>query len=330
MNPCFKFLFPLLCVFTLSSCSNDLEVLADYKESAAIYGLLDPNLSMQFIKINKVFTNVNAKATDVAKIADSLYFDTIAPELVENGTGRRIPLYKANILLKDSGTFANAPNYLYVTNERIYSNQTYRIELRLPNTGTLVTAETNMVNTPFFQLPVNFGQRVFSVQPVGTIPVSFQSPQKGKIFDAFFYFNYIEVDKADTNIKTLKTIEWKILRSYRTLTDKGGEFVLQRIPGILFYDLLLSSIPKNNNVIRRFTECELALVSGNLELDTYIQASVPSIGIVQKQSDYSNITNGVGLLASRNTLYLNQITISDITKIILTTDDKYIPLGFVR
>lgn len=330
MNPCFKFFFPLLCVFTISSCSNDLEVLADYKESAAIYGLLDPNMSIQFIKINKVFTNVNAKASDVAKIADSLYFDTIAPELVENGTGRRIPLYKANILLKDSGTFASAPNYLYVTKERIYSNQTYRFELRLPNTGTLVTAETNMVNTPFFQLPVNFGQRVFSVQPVGTIPVSFQSPQKGKIFDAYFYFNYIEVDKADTNIKTLKTIQWKILRSYRTLTDKGGEFVLQRIPGILFYDLILSSIPKNNNVIRRFTECELVLVSGNLELDTYIQASVPSIGIVQKQSDYSNVTNGIGLFGSRNTLYLNQITISEITKIILTTDDNYLSLGFVR
>jgi len=330
MNPCFKFLFPLLCVFTISSCSNDLEVLADYKETAAIYGLLDPNSSIQFIKINKVFTNVNAKATDVAKIADSLYFDSIAPELIENNTGRRIPLFKANILLKDSGLFASSPNYLYVTNERVYSNQTYRFEMRLPNTGKLVTAQTNMVNTPFFQLPVNFGQRVFSVQPVGTIPISFQSPQKGKIFDAFFFFNYIEVDKADTNIKTLKSIEWKILRSYRTLTDKGGEFVLQRIPGILFYDLLKNSIPVNNNIIRRFTKCELALISGNLELDTYIQASVPSIGIVQKQSDYSNIGNGIGLFGSRNTLYLDQITISDITKIVLTTDDNYRQLGFVR
>lgn len=330
MKSCFKILFPLLFVFTFNSCSNDLEVLADYKESAAIYGLLDPNMSIQFIKINKVFTNKNSKASDVAKISDSLYFDSITPELVEIGTGRRIPLFRANILLKDSGYFANSPNYLYVTNERVYSNQNYRFEMTLPGSKQVVTSETNMVNTPFFQLPVNFGQKVFSVQTVGTVPIAFSSPKKGKVFDAYFYFNYIEVNKADTNIKTKKTISWKVLRSYRTLSDKGDEFVLQRIPGILFFDMLVTSIPKNPDVFRRFDLCEMELVSGNLELDTYMQASVPSIGIVQKQSDYTNIKNGIGLFASRNTVYIDQIKIADVTKLILTTNDDYKGLGFVN
>ncbi len=330
MNPCFKFLFPLLCVFTLTSCSNDLDVLADYKESASVYALLDPNASLQFVKINKVFVNSNAKASDVAKIADSLYFDTIAPELIENGTGRRIPLFKANILLKDSGTFANSPNYLYVTNERIYSNQTYRLEIKLPNTNTLITSETNVVSSPFVQQPVSLFQRVITIQPTGTMPIAFQAPVKGKIYDAYLYFNYIEVDKADTNIKVTKTISWKIMRSVRSLSDKGTEFIIQRIPGASFYDLLLTNIPSNPNVFRRFTTCEMILVSGNLELDTYIQASTPSIGIVQKQSDYTNIKNGIGLFASRNSMYIDQITISELTKTIITSDDYYKKMGFVK
>jgi hypothetical protein len=332
MKLCFRFLFPILCVFTFSSCSNEIDVLADYEESASIYALLDPNYSIQFVKINKVFVNPNAKAGDVARISDSLYFDTIAPYLIELGSGKKIPLIKANILLKDSGYFANSPNYLYVTNERIYSNQKYRIELILPKTGKLVSAETDIVGTTILTQPVSMFSmsRVFSVLPTGSVPVEFRCPPNGKIYDAFFYFNYIEIDKADTNIKVKKTIPWKIVRSYRSSTNLGGEYVIQRIPGGLFYDLIKANVKVNPNVTRHFTNCEIELVAGNLTLDTYIQASTPSIGIVQKQTDFTNVTNGVGLFGSRSTLYIDQVSIGPQTKTYLTVDTAYKKLGFVR
>ncbi|MCC6817440.1 MAG: DUF4249 family protein [Bacteroidia bacterium] len=332
MKLCFRFLFPFIVVLTFVSCSNEIDVLADYEENASIYALLDPNLSMQFVKINKVFVNPNSRASDVAKIADSLYFDTIRPEIIEIGTGRRIPLFKANILLKDSGMFANSPNYLYVTNEQIFANQKYRLELKLPNSGKLVTAETDIVSTPILRQPVsNLGLlKIFSALPTGNIPIELISPVNGKIFDAFLYFNYIEVDKLDTNIKVLKTIPWKILKSYRTLSNKGFEYVLQRIPSGAFYDNIKANISINLDVTRRFTTCEIILSSGNVILDTYIQSSTPSIGIVQKQTDYTNITNGIGIFGSRNTLYINEITISDVTKTFFVTDPELKKLGFVR
>ncbi|MEZ4804131.1 MAG: hypothetical protein R2852_01215 [Bacteroidia bacterium] len=330
MNLCFRFLFLLLTVLTINSCSNEIDVLADYEENASVYALLDPNQTWQFIKINKVFVNPNSKAKDVAKLADSLYFDTISPFLIENESGRRIPLFKANIALKDSGIFANSPNYLYVTNERIFEDNSYRLEFNLPQTGKLVSASTNVVNTPFVVYPVSFSQRALTVPQNASILLQFAAPKKGKIYDAYLYFNYTEINKFDTSQKTDYTIKWKILRSYRSLSDKGNEFVSQRISSSLFYDLLLSNIKPNVNVIRKFRTNEFELVSGNLELDNYIQASTPSIGIVQKQSEYTNILNGVGIFASRNTFYLDNIVLSELTKNVIVSSPDYKPLGFVK
>ncbi len=337
MKSCFNYLLFLLPAFVFNSCSNDLEILADYEENAAIYGLLDPSQPIQFIKINKVFTNPGAKAGDVAKIADSLYFDSLAPVLVEldnGGVRKTIPLYRANILLKDSGTFANSPNYLYVTNMPISDRYKYRLDLWLPKTGKYVTSTTNIVN--FNPASILMPIRVFTIPKNMEIPstpsvnmqIMFTTGVNGKIYDAFFHFNYMEINKADTNIKVLKSVRWKILRSFRALTDKGNEGVSSRIAGILFYDLLLDEIHTNPAVFRRFMPCSLEFIGGNLELDNYIEASVPSIGIVQKQTDYTNINNGIGLFASRNTFVIGDIQLINSNKNLIRNDNKYKHLDF--
>ena len=245
-------------------------------------------------------------------------------------TGRRISLQKANIALKDSGYFANSPNYIYVTNQRIYNIYTYQFEMTLPKTGKKVLAKTNIVNTPFVAYPVSPAQRIISIQTTSSIQIQFQAPKKGKIYDAYFHFNYTEIDKFDTSKKTDKTIAWKILRSYRSISDLGNEFVFQRVSGIMFYDQLLGNIPVNPNVMRKFKTCAFELVSGNLELDNYIQASTPSIGIVQKQSEYTNVSNGIGIFASRNTYYIDEVSLSETTKNVIVGPADYKVLGFVK
>ncbi len=56
MKNCVFFLTLLSVLVFSNSCSNDVEVLAPYEENASIYALLDANASVQFVKINKVFT----------------------------------------------------------------------------------------------------------------------------------------------------------------------------------------------------------------------------------------------------------------------------------
>ena len=218
----------LLLVLSLGSCSNEIEVLADYEENASVYGLLDPSQPIQFIKINKVFTNPKQPASDVAKVADSLYFDSLAPTLTIIETGAVINLYRANVLLKDSGYFANSPNYLYATKQPVYSrnpnNPTqffhYRLDFRLPKTQKYITATTDMTDQINISSPVSvrsLTNPLIEFPYTANFRLVFNSPVNGKIYDGYFYFNYMEVNKADTNIKTPKTIKWRILNNVRSL-----------------------------------------------------------------------------------------------------------------
>lgn len=331
MKPCSRIFTLLFLPFVFLSCSNELEVLAPYEENASVVALLDPNQTWQFIKINKVFTNPDAKATDVAGIADSLYFDTLDTWITEEETGRIIPLTRANIALKDSGVFATSPNYLYVTNENITPNYRYRLNIVLPN-GKRLTALTNLSYTPFVAYPVTPIQRVLTVQNTSTnsFTLQFVTPRNGKIFDAYLNFRYLEINKSDTTQKTEKSVSWRILRSFRSVSDKGNESVIYRLPGALFFEFVAGNIEVDPNVIRRFLPCEFSMIAGNLELDNYIQSSAPSIGIVQKQSEYSNIRDGIGIFASRNTYFLNNITLSEVTKNVFVNHSEYKKLGFEK
>ena len=85
-------------------------------------------------------------------------------------------------------------------------------------------------------------------------------------------------------------------------SDKGKEIVSQRMPGRLFYDLLLNKISNDTQVFRRFLPCSIEFIGANLVLDIYMESTSASIGIVQKQSEYTNISGGgIGIFASRAT-----------------------------
>ena len=341
MKTCCYYLTLLFVVFTNFGCSNDIDVLADYQESAVVYGLLDPSQSVQFIKINKVFTNPNASAADVAKVSDSLYFDSLTPQLVEIETGRKIKLLRANVLLKDSGVFATSPNYLYATKEKIYSRNPsnssqllhYRLEFTLPATKKLITAVSNCPDSILLNSPLTVRSQItpsIDFVPDKTFKIIYLSPTNSKLADAYFLFNYIEVNKIDTNVKVKKTVRWRLLNNLRTIDDLGGEQVTTTIASNSFYDLIKASIAPDPNVFRRLLPCRMELTVGNLELDNYIQAAEPSIGIVQKQTEYTNVKNGMGIFASRRVTSYNSLQLGSMALSTLYLSADFRSLNFVK
>lgn len=329
---CFKILFFVAFVLGFVACKNDIDVLAKYEENAVVYAILSASETTHFVKINKVFTNPNAKASDVAQIADSLFFDTITPEIVEQQTGRRIPLYKANVVLKDSGFFATSPNYLYATPNNTILNPLYNyaIEFRLPKSQKLISASTNIVRPFNIQQPNLSFSNILDFNLNARFNIRFLTPINSKVFDAIFIFNYSETDKNNPGIVENKSISWKVMNNVKTDKDRGGEIISTMVESISFYDLLVSNIKKNDNVIRKFEPCQLTIYAGNLELDTYIQSLQPSIGIVQKQSEYTNINNGVGIFASRFIRNYSGLDLSTNTQNNIVNLDRYKFMGFVR
>src|SRR6188508_2297236 len=64
-----------LSVFFFFSCSNELDITADYKETTVIYGLLNQNDTAQYVQIFKGFLDDNMSALVIAQNPDSIFYD---------------------------------------------------------------------------------------------------------------------------------------------------------------------------------------------------------------------------------------------------------------
>ena len=113
---CLNSLGIILVLLVFSSCENTVDINAEWKETIVVYGLLDPNDSVQYIKVNKAFLNQNTSTYTVAQISDSLYLDSTEVSLRQVNTGRVINLIRTNTVKKQPGIFASDVNYLLQTN----------------------------------------------------------------------------------------------------------------------------------------------------------------------------------------------------------------------
>ncbi len=331
----------LVCVLLLNACDDKLDAFAEYEENASVFAMLDPSQKIQFVKINKVFTSPNGSAFDVAKVADSLYFDSLRPTLTEIETGRVIPLLRYNLLQKDKGNFANSPNYLYATEEKIYAADPqnigdyyhYRLDFDMPSGKKHISAITNIPDSIVLLGPANVASgnaKQMDFTPTSSVRLTFQAPSFARMFDAYFYFHYQEINKQDTNIKTDKFFKFRMIPNYRAYDDHSHEQVSVSISSDIFYTFLMSVVKPDPLLMRRFMPCKLELTGANQVFDNYFQAATPSIGIVQKQTEYTNVVNGVGLFASRRTSRYNNIALGPYTKKIIMTDSVYSTLGFEK
>ena len=74
------FLLSLAISTLLSSCDNSLEILDDYKETPIVYGLLNKNDTLHYVRLQKGYLG-EGNALLMAQYADSIYYDTSEVEV---------------------------------------------------------------------------------------------------------------------------------------------------------------------------------------------------------------------------------------------------------
>lgn len=298
------------------SCKNDIEVFTEYKEQAIVYGLLDLSQETQYLKIQRTFLNPNSTAHEIAQLKDSLYFEDASVKLIEEQTGKEIEFQRIDSIPKDSGFFQNSTNYLYASNVLLDAKYTYRLLIKNNKTGYTATGRTQIVRAPIVNFPVSINNPFFSVSPKLNVNLRFVNGLNAKSQDAYFEFTVAEFPESDTTQTTFKKIQWHFVTN---LVNEGGAPYMPgnratSVPGIGFYDFFLGNMDngvfnKDKYVQRRIVRTDFVLISASQDLADFVAASTPSIGIVQKQIDFSNVQNGLGIFSSRYTYRVNKVAI---------------------
>jgi len=301
-----KIIVALAAFATLISCDNEVKINAEYEDLSIIYGMLNPKLDSNYIRVQRGYLGNEPAANSVGQ-PDSLYYDTadinvFIREYAKDATAfdKEAPLLYDNSIPLDSGLFTGNGYYLFrVPSELdILSTKEYEVVV-IRKDGSEATARTGIVGDIVIIIPretvtakVYNGLIEFKVRQDlgGNRP---DATAKMTAYQPIIKFHYKEVDLNS------KVEEFKTATITLPLVESIFDDINLTFSGTELNQALSERLPKNPNIIRFFQFLDVEIYGASEELMTYIELNKPSSGINQNRPDYSQVINGSGILSSR-------------------------------
>lgn len=331
-------------LFTGTGCDNELKVNAEWKEVPVIYGLLNPTAEYNYLRINRAYLNEEGNALEFAREPDSIQFDSLKVLLIEKYNGIESNVIELEKVIgdtiglpKDDGIFASSPNVLYRTKYKIKASsvtETYAYKLEVLNlkSGKLYKSETVIPGKLELLSPFQFNNPKVNFVDDGRrfVVFSYREGRFVRIYDLIARFRYEEFPADDTNDVRIDSMEWIMIKG--KLTNSLDGFIKNTIavPGEQFYNFIEEVMPVDSNMIRRPIDMGFYFYGGAEDLYTYQEVNRPSIGIVQKKPEYTNISEGFGLFSSSHINRWDHVKIGDQMWESILTSERMKVYNFVR
>jgi hypothetical protein len=301
----FIFLVLLISIF---SCKTDFEINANWKDVTVVYGLLNQNDSIHYIKINKAFLG-NENALIMAQNPDSASYGNNLEVWVEewkNGSqSNQWYLDTTTIYNKEAGVFYSPKQVLYKFQAFLYESAEYRLNIKNKITGKTISGKTLLVHDFSVEKPSSMQPANFNA--TNPIQVKWLSAVNGKLYQVVVRFNYWEKTFGATD-STLKYADWD-LGSFKSTGLDGNETMETSYNGNSFFSFLANKIEHNSNIIRHVAVPNVDFIFSVAadDFNTYMEVSAPTTGIVQEKPEYTNISSSdnsaIGLFSSRYQLH---------------------------
>ena len=302
----------LLGALLSSSCNDELEVNAEWKDITVVYGILDQNDSIHYLKITKAFLGPG-DALSFAKIADSSnYPEKLDVRLEGWEINSEYDSTLKQTILFDTITITNkeeGDSIFYYPDQLVYqsvgetelnSNYIYKLFIKDNRTGKEVTAETQLVQKIGTITKPQPSPARASFIPGSRLQAEWTSAKGGKRYQLVARFFFLETKIADPSQQVLKYIDWVIFNDLKTENTDPGNRMTYSYSADIFYNVLGNKIPVDPSVSRTAYQMEYIFTVAADDLNTYMEVTEPSYTIVQEKPPYTNIVNGIGIFSSRH------------------------------
>lgn len=304
-------LFFLPVIFFTSSCETDFDITADYKEIAVVYGLLNQNDSIQYLRINKAFLG-NGNALIYSGIPDSSSYgnsiEVSMIETLESGAQRTIIFDTVTIHDKDSGYFYYPDQLMYKTAEKLNPLATYSLKIKNKVTGSEATSITNLIQNFALMRPAAANNVIprldFKRDTISVQKIEWNSAVNGRMYLPVLRFYYREASFTSDTVDRM--IEW-VFSSLTTNDLGGGTKMTTEFRSEDFFRFCENQIPyedtdKEEAVnVRLADHFEICFTVAGDEFTTYLDVNGPTTGLLLEKPSYTNINNGLGVFSSRLT-----------------------------
>jgi hypothetical protein len=331
MRKTFRLITLFFAPFFLLSCETDFDVIGKYKEVAIVYGLLNQNDSIHYLRINKAFLG-DGNALTYAKVADSSTFgadiNVILTEVTPTGQRKDIVFDTITLSTKDTGEFYSPNQLFYFSKEKLDEDNNYELKVTNKKTSYTVNSQTSLIHTFYLTKPSSGSKTIsFKRSITQTMKFSWTNGVNAKRYQLKVYFNYKELTYSGDTIH--RKVAWPFEEVVSDKTDGSGSSEVSYVNED-FYVVCNNHIPYTDfateeTIHKRYASTvEIEVTAIGDEFNTYLDANAPSTGVLIEKPTYSNITNGFGLLSCRyqikKLLSLSPETILDLAT---TTDLKF-------
>lgn len=313
----------------ISSCESEVNLMAPYKSTPVIVGILEYTADTQFVRINRTY--LGAKNNDLyAQIKDSVEYapgevDARLYKLKDGNIIDSIQLHYITKPSRDVGAFFNQDVGFYYTAEPLFTpdeiedielgsylgkNILYEYLLKVTARGETYTAITNfpemsvmtITNPPNTITPnrLDFYREVSSTY--NNVSFSFVTGNNTYRYLGVFRLNFDYFLADGTEVKN-QYIDFK-LGTLDNLNGKSGQPNSTKLNGgnwLEFLGYKLKEIPGITQV--RIHNVEYRLTGANQSMTKFLKIAKPISDFTPAMSSYSNFDNGaIGVLGSRTVL----------------------------
>jgi hypothetical protein len=309
----------------LVSCKNDLEVVDEYKEIPVIYGLINPNLKVNYVRLERAYLGIG-NALIMAQQPDSIYYDTNLVDLrliaIRGGIEKEAySLYPSFEVPRNEGVFTDVNPMLYKLVMRKTNGDTIKLDasaqfkLQFTNkaTGKVVTSVTKIIE-PLNVINYGSGTTYPKMNLASKNPYQIKvlSSKNAKFYGMIFRFNYVEFNNT-TNQRTAKHVDF-YLDDLLSRTTSGGQEIIFFLDGKEILQYIGNHVPKDTTVTRSTTllSADFVFTAGTTDLYNYIQINKPS-NTVDYVPDFTNLSEGKGIFTCRIDTNIRGVQFTDAT-----------------
>jgi hypothetical protein len=312
-HPFHPLAFALLLVAMLDyGCSNDFDLTADWKEYPVVYGVLSPEDTAHYIRVEKAFLDPRNSALQVAQIPDSLYYgpNEIAVFLQQKGQAQRYQLSRVDAALegypRDSGIFAQVPNIAYKIRRNaipggLREGETYVLTIeRTDGSGPDITAETIIPEGFDMAFPTPIIPSVVNFLPGKNTLFQWSHDRNTVLFSVTMR---VAITESLTNGQTRnKTFVWRPVDNF--LIREGSTNSSSQVDGLLFFSAIKNQLDETDATVteRRFNRATFILEGGGREIRELQLVNAANAGLAGAEilQNYSNISEGFGVFTAKN------------------------------
>ncbi len=285
----------LLC----AACETDPVIYIDSKAMPVIYGIFDKQDSIHYLKVGRSFGALH-DPIESSQVYDSLFFKDMELEVMMTRGGKPVgspvQIEKVTEIPKDAGIFHFPGQELYRFEGEMTFSDGLLIKVQVPGLP-IAQAEVTLVSMAELSTPKK-GQQYIYLVPTSPLRIHWQGNAWNEIDVAF---EFIE-DMGDSIVRS----KWVHIQNVNYFDSPHSKYREMKITYEEFIREVLLQVPPDESVKSIFLGfITLTIHGGDLNMVNYKKYLNGYTDF--NVNEFSNIENGIGLVASRTTFSLDSL-----------------------